>query len=114
MGNIMSTDRNAIGAPGGTAEGIYLFCFARPHCLPDSGIAGLDDQQAVSQWAFKDIVAVLGMSSIDDFCGPEAEDRMTRLGMDRASCLSPRGGRGGNHAPFSGISRPVRNHFFLV
>ncbi|MDP2644991.1 MAG: GvpL/GvpF family gas vesicle protein [Desulfobacterales bacterium] len=75
----MSTDRNVIGAPGGKAGGIYLFCFARPHCLPDPGIAGLDDRQPVSQWAFKDIVAVLGMSSIEDFCGPEAENRMKDL-----------------------------------
>ena len=75
----MSTDRNVIGAPGGEAEGIYLFCFAHPHCLPDPGIAGLDGRQPVSQWAFKDIVAVLGMSSIEDFCGPEAENRMKDL-----------------------------------
>jgi len=79
MRNIMSTDRNVIGAPGGQAGGIYLFCFARPHCRPDPDIAGMDDRQPVSQWAFKDIVAVLGMSSIEDFCGPEAEKRMKDL-----------------------------------
>ncbi|RJQ64295.1 MAG: hypothetical protein C4530_02215 [Desulfobacteraceae bacterium] len=75
----MSTDRNVIGAPGGKSGGIYLFCFARPNCLPDPCIAGVDDRQPVSQWAFKDIVAVLGMSSIEDFCGPEAENRMKDL-----------------------------------
>jgi hypothetical protein len=79
MRNIMSTDRNIIGAPGGKAEGIYLFCFAHPHCLPDSGITGLDGRQPVTQWAFKDIVAVLGMSSIEEFCGPKAENRMKDL-----------------------------------
>ena len=79
MSNIMSTDRNVTGMPGGKAGGIYLFCFARSHCLPNPGIAGLDDRQPVSQWAFKDIVAVLCRSSIEDFCGPEAENRMKNL-----------------------------------
>jgi len=79
MRNIMPTDRQVTGAVGGKAGGIYLFCFARPHCLSDPGVAGLDDRQPVSQWAFRDIVAVLGMSYIEDFCGPEAENRMKDL-----------------------------------
>jgi hypothetical protein len=62
-----------------SGNGIYLFCFARRPGFPALQVAGLDDLQPVSQWAFKDIVAVLGMSSIEDFCGPEAENRMKDL-----------------------------------
>lgn len=61
------------------SSAIYLFCFARRHRLPVLEVAGLDHRQPVSLWPFKDIVAVLGMSSIEDFCGPEAENRMKDL-----------------------------------
>ena len=61
------------------SSAIYLFCFARRHRLPVLEVAGLDHGHPVSLWPFKDIVAVLGMSSIEDFCGPEAENRMKDL-----------------------------------
>jgi len=67
--NDMSNDSSAI----------YLFCFARRHRLPVLEVPGLDHRHPVSLWPFKDIVAVLGMSSIEDFCGPEAENRMKDL-----------------------------------
>ena len=61
------------------SSAIYLFCFARRHRLPALEIAGLDHRHPVSLWSFKDIVAVLGMASIEDFSGPEAENRMKDL-----------------------------------
>ncbi len=61
------------------SSAIYLFCFARRHRLPVFEVGGLDHRHPVSFWAFKDIVAVLGMSSLEDFCGPEAENRMKDL-----------------------------------
>jgi hypothetical protein len=69
----------ALGEQGLKTDGVYLFCFARRHRLPVLEVAGLDHRHPVSLWAFKDIVAVLGMSSIEDFCGPEAENRMKDL-----------------------------------
>jgi hypothetical protein len=61
------------------SSAIYLFCFAQRHRLPDLEAADLGQSLSVSLWPFKDIVAVLGMSSIEEFCGPEAEDRMKDL-----------------------------------
>jgi hypothetical protein len=61
------------------ASAIYLFCFARRQRLPVLETACLDLQHPVSLWPFKDIIAVLGTSSIDDFCGPEADNRMKDL-----------------------------------
>jgi hypothetical protein len=75
----MSCNGIALGPRGLKTNGVYLFCFARRHGFPALQVAGLDDRHPVSQWAFKDIVAVLGMSSIEDFCGPEAENRMKDL-----------------------------------
>ena len=75
----MLTDCNFIETPGSKAGGIYLFCFARSHCLTYPDIACLDDRQPISQWEYNDIVAVLGRLSVEDFCGPEAENRMKDL-----------------------------------
>jgi hypothetical protein len=61
------------------SSAIYLFCFAQRHSLPVLEVAALGHPHSVSLWPFKDIVAVLGMSSIEDFCGPEAENRMKDL-----------------------------------
>jgi len=61
------------------SSAIYLFCFAQRHRLPDLEAADLGQSLPVSLWPFKDIVAVLGMSSIEEFCGPEAENRMKDL-----------------------------------
>ncbi len=62
-----------------SGNGIYLFCFARRTGFPTLQVSGVDDLHPVSQWEYKDIVAVLGVSSINDFCGPEAETRMKDL-----------------------------------
>jgi hypothetical protein len=75
----MSCNGIAVGPRGLKTDGVYLFCFALRHRLPVLEVAGLDHRHPVSLWAFKDIVAVLGMSSLEDFCGPEAENRMKDL-----------------------------------
>ncbi|MFH1156622.1 MAG: GvpL/GvpF family gas vesicle protein [Pseudomonadota bacterium] len=75
----MPTDHGVIKTPGDKGDGLYLFCFARPHCLPNQGVVGLDGKQPVFQWAFKDIVAVIGVSAFEEFCGPEADSRMKDL-----------------------------------
>jgi hypothetical protein len=63
----------------GRGEGIYLFCFARPHVLHLKQPSGLDDRYPLSQWTFKDVMAVLSKISLHDFCGPLAESRMQDL-----------------------------------
>ena len=63
----------------GDGEGIYLFCFARPHLPATLNVSGLDDRQAVSQWTSQGIAAVFGKASLEEFCDSEAESRMKDL-----------------------------------
>jgi len=63
----------------GKDEGIYLFCFARPHALPSPKPRGLDDRHSVSQWVVDDVMAVVSTVSLEEFCGPLAEGRMKDL-----------------------------------
>jgi hypothetical protein len=72
----------------GKDEGIYLFCFARPHALPSPKPRGLDDRHSVSQWVVDDVMAVVSTVSLEEFCGPLAEGRMKDL-----SWIGPRASR---------------------
>ncbi|MFH2218415.1 MAG: GvpL/GvpF family gas vesicle protein [Pseudomonadota bacterium] len=63
----------------GDGEGIYLFCFARPHVPETLNVSGLDDRQTVSQWTFQGITAVFSKASLEEFCDSEAESRMKDL-----------------------------------
>jgi len=38
----------------GKDEGVYLFCFGRPHALPSPNPRGLDDRHPVSKWVAED------------------------------------------------------------
>jgi hypothetical protein len=63
----------------GKDEGIYLFCFARPHALPSPRPRGLDDRHPVSEWVVEDVMAVVSTVSLEEFSGPLAESRMKDL-----------------------------------
>jgi hypothetical protein len=63
----------------GKDEGVYLFCFARPHALPSPNPRGLDDRHPVSKWVAEDVMAVVSTVSLEEFCGPLAEVRMKDL-----------------------------------
>jgi len=75
----MPNDGRGIEVSTGKGEGIYLFCFARPHVPPVLDVSGLDDRYPVLQWTFGDILAVFGRISLEEFCGPLAESRMQDL-----------------------------------
>jgi len=63
----------------GKDEGVYLFCFGRPHALPSPNPRGLDDRHPVSKWVAEDVMAVVSTVSLEEFCGPLAEVRMKDL-----------------------------------
>jgi hypothetical protein len=75
----MPDDGRGVEVSTGKGEGIYLFCFARPHIPPVVNLSGLDDQYLVLQRTFEDILAVLSSVSLEEFCGPLAESRMQDL-----------------------------------
>jgi hypothetical protein len=61
-------------------KGIYLFCVAWSHLLPVTlNVFGLDQRQAVLQWTFHGITAVFSETSLEEFCGSEAESRLKDL-----------------------------------
>ena len=63
----------------GSAEGVYLFCFAHRNSLPAIGNLGLDGQPPISQWAFKDVVAVFSKVALETWAGPAAEANLQDL-----------------------------------
>jgi hypothetical protein len=76
----MPGEHSAIDVWPGRGEGIYLFCFGRPCALAFSPKPrGLDDRHPVSQWLADDIMAVVSAVSLEEFCGPPAEERMKDL-----------------------------------
>lgn len=75
----MSENPGEAGVETLKGEGIYLFCFARPHLLPVQNIAGPDDCYSVYPWTFMGVTAILSKVSLDEYCGPAAESRMKDL-----------------------------------
>jgi hypothetical protein len=75
----MPNNGRGIEIRAGNAEGIYLFCFARPNVPPVVNVSGLDDRYLILQWGLGDILAVLSKVSLEEFCGPSAESRMQDL-----------------------------------
>jgi len=69
-------------------EGIYLFCLARPCDLPSRNPQGLDVQHPVRLWTTDDIMAIVSNVTLEEFRGPQAEERMKDL-----SWLGPRASR---------------------
>ena len=59
------------------ASGLYLFCLARLNRLPPPPLdaQGLDGQSPIQVAAFEDLAAIFCSVPLEDFCGPEAEDR---------------------------------------
>jgi hypothetical protein len=55
---------------------IYLFCLARTGRLQDLVAAGFNGESPILTRDFADITAVVSEVSLDEFCGPEAEDRL--------------------------------------
>lgn len=67
-------------APGGeSGEALYLYCLARAGALPSLEGPGIDDEHALGVIPFKDVVAVVSVASVDDFCGLSSEARMEDL-----------------------------------
>jgi len=63
-----------------SGEALYLFCLARGASLPIPMEGnGVDNQHPLFLQNFRDIVAVLSMTSLKEFCGPEAESKMKDL-----------------------------------
>lgn len=64
------------------SQGLYLFCLARLSRLPPLPLEdkGLDDQSQLQVASFQDLAAVWSPVLVEDFCGPEAEERMRYLG----------------------------------
>lgn len=62
-------------------QGLYLFCLARLSCLPTLplGGRGLDGRSPVQVTGFRDLAAVWTPVSLEDFCGPEAAERLQDL-----------------------------------
>ncbi len=61
-------------------EAVYLYCLA--HGVGDPpAIAGpsVDGERSLNLIPFRDVVAVVSMVKVDDFCGPAAEARMRDL-----------------------------------
>jgi hypothetical protein len=63
------------------SSGLYLFCLARLNRLPPPPLdgKGLDGQSPVQVVAFADLAAVFCSVPLEDFCGPEAADRLRDL-----------------------------------
>jgi hypothetical protein len=61
-------------------EAVYLYCLARAGGHPPA-IAGpgVDGRHLLNPIPFRDVIAVVGVVDVDDFCGPAAEARMRDL-----------------------------------
>ncbi len=62
-------------------QGLYLYCLARLDRLPPSPLLGqgLDGRDSLAVAIFQDLAAVWSPVPVEDFCGPEAEERLRDL-----------------------------------
>ena len=58
---------------------LYLFCIARAHGLPAPEGRGPDDRYPLSQWAFRDLAAVVSKVELAEFCGAVGEANLQDL-----------------------------------
>jgi hypothetical protein len=63
------------------SQGLYLFCLARLSRLPPLPLEGkgLDGRSPLSVASFQDLAAVWSPVPLEEFCGPEAADRLRDL-----------------------------------
>jgi Gas vesicle synthesis protein GvpL/GvpF len=61
--------------------GIYLYCLARLSQLPPLSFLGpgVDGQNSLAVATYQDLAAVWSPVPVEDFCGPEAEERLRDL-----------------------------------
>lgn len=62
-----------------SAFAYYLFCLADSSLLSTAEGTGVDGQSLLFLWRVLDIVAVLSPVSLEEFCGPAAEQKMEDL-----------------------------------
>lgn len=60
-------------------KAIYLYCLARSDLLQPVEGQGCDFQNPLFQKKFQEITAIMSTVSLEEFCGPSAESRMTDL-----------------------------------
>jgi hypothetical protein len=62
-------------------QGLYLYCLARLSRLPPLPLEGqgVDGQSPLEVASFQDLAAVWSPVPVEDFCGPEAEERLRDL-----------------------------------
>jgi hypothetical protein len=62
-------------------QGLYLYCLARLARLPPSPLLGqgLDGRESLAMAIFQDLAAVWSPVAVEDFSGPEAEERLRDL-----------------------------------
>ncbi|MBM4285525.1 MAG: GvpL/GvpF family gas vesicle protein [Deltaproteobacteria bacterium] len=62
-------------------QGLYLYCLARLSRLPALPLAGpgVDGRNSLAVATYQDLAAVWSPVSVEDFCGPEAEERLRDL-----------------------------------
>ncbi len=60
-------------------KAIYLFCFARSAFLPEIAGKDVDGENPLFLLPYRDIVAVVGMVPLEEFCGDLSESRMGDL-----------------------------------
>ena len=63
------------------AQGLYLYCLARLSRLPPPPLLGqgLDGQNSLAVATYQDLAAVWSPVPVEDFSGPEAEERLRDL-----------------------------------
>ena len=63
------------------AQGLYLYCLARLSRLPPPPLLGpgVDGLNSLAVAAYQDLAAVWSPVPVEDFCGPEAEERLQDL-----------------------------------
>jgi hypothetical protein len=63
------------------AQGIYLYCLSRLSRLPPLPLLGpgVDGQNSLAVATYQDLAAVWSPVPVEDFCGPEAEERLQDL-----------------------------------
>lgn len=60
-------------------QALYLYCVARAGGLPAIDAPGIDEGSRVELAPWADLVAVVSLVRVDDFCGPSSEARMGDL-----------------------------------
>ncbi len=61
------------------SQGVYLFCLTPRHSFTGIAGAGMDEAHPLSAELFDDVVAIVSEVSLEDFCGPEARDKLADL-----------------------------------